>query len=286
MLVVLIECAKEDGKIEGVVPHLVESGLSILQYADDTIVFMDHDIEKAKNLKLILPSFEQLSRLKITSIKVNVSALERPKKMSLIMLKKFGCEQGHFRIMYLSIPIQYRRHTNAKWKHTEERLEKQLSSWKGKLLSIGGRLVLINSKLSNMVLYIIPFFQLPKEVMNILDYFRSHFFWQGDSDKKYRLTRWNIVCHPKDQGRLGIQDRMVKNSSLLGRWLFRFLTENGARQDLVRRKYVGSKVLSQDYWKPGDTHFWAGLMAIKKDFFFFGSFNIKDDSKIRFWEDK
>jgi hypothetical protein len=40
----------------------------------------------------------------------------------------------------------------------EERLEKWLSSWKGKLLSIGGRLVLVNLVLSNMVLYMISFF--------------------------------------------------------------------------------------------------------------------------------
>lgn len=43
--------------------------------------------------------------------------------------------------------------------------KKRLSSWKGKLLSLGGRLVLINSVLSNMVLYMISFFQLPKGVL-------------------------------------------------------------------------------------------------------------------------
>jgi hypothetical protein len=37
MLAVLIKRAKTDGKIEGVIPHLVDDGLSILQYADDTI---------------------------------------------------------------------------------------------------------------------------------------------------------------------------------------------------------------------------------------------------------
>jgi hypothetical protein len=58
MLAVLIERAKEDGQIEGVVPHLVEGGLSIIQYTYDTILFMDHDTEKAKNLKLILSTFE------------------------------------------------------------------------------------------------------------------------------------------------------------------------------------------------------------------------------------
>jgi hypothetical protein len=57
----LIERAKSDGQIEGVIPHLVDGGLSILQYADDTILFMEHDLKKARNLKLILASFEQLS---------------------------------------------------------------------------------------------------------------------------------------------------------------------------------------------------------------------------------
>jgi hypothetical protein len=37
MLAVLIKKAKTDGQIEGVIPHLVDDGLSILQYADDTI---------------------------------------------------------------------------------------------------------------------------------------------------------------------------------------------------------------------------------------------------------
>jgi hypothetical protein len=54
----MIEHAKVDGKI---------GGLSIIQYVNDTIIFMEHehDLEKAKNLKLILLSFEQLSCLKV-----------------------------------------------------------------------------------------------------------------------------------------------------------------------------------------------------------------------------
>ena len=54
MLALLIKRAKNDGQIKGIIPHLVEDGLSILQYADDTILFMDHDIEQAKNLNFCL----------------------------------------------------------------------------------------------------------------------------------------------------------------------------------------------------------------------------------------
>lgn len=65
MLTVLINRAKATGQVAGVVPHLNDGGLSILQYTDDTVLFMDHDLEKAYNLKLLFYTFEQLSGLKI-----------------------------------------------------------------------------------------------------------------------------------------------------------------------------------------------------------------------------
>ena len=65
MLVFLISRAKEAEQIKGVVPHLVDDGLSILQYADDTVIFMNNDLEQAQNMKLLLCAFEQLSGLRI-----------------------------------------------------------------------------------------------------------------------------------------------------------------------------------------------------------------------------
>jgi hypothetical protein len=41
-----------------------------------------------------------------------------------------------------------RKLNNKDWKTIEDRIEKRLSGWKGKMLSVGGRLVLINSVLS------------------------------------------------------------------------------------------------------------------------------------------
>jgi len=37
MLSILIKRAKDDGQIKGIIPHLVDDGLSILQYANDTM---------------------------------------------------------------------------------------------------------------------------------------------------------------------------------------------------------------------------------------------------------
>ena len=61
MLAIIIKRAKADDQVGGVVPHLVDGGISILQYADDTILFLEHNLEKAQNMKLLLYAFEQLS---------------------------------------------------------------------------------------------------------------------------------------------------------------------------------------------------------------------------------
>ena len=65
MLAIFISRAKESEQIQGVVPHLVDEGFSILQYVDDIVIFMDNDLEKAKNIMLLLCAFAQLSGLKI-----------------------------------------------------------------------------------------------------------------------------------------------------------------------------------------------------------------------------
>jgi hypothetical protein len=60
--------------------------------------------------------------------------------------------------------------------------------------------------------------------------------WQGDSEKnKYRLTKWNVVCRPKDQGGFSIHDLEVKSRAILGKWLFKLLTKNGIWQTILNK---------------------------------------------------
>lgn len=80
MLAVLINRAKEDGKVGGLIPHLVDGGVSILQYADDIIIFMKHDIAKARNMKLVLCLFEQLFGPKINFNKSELFCFGRAKE--------------------------------------------------------------------------------------------------------------------------------------------------------------------------------------------------------------
>ena len=149
MLTLFIKRAKAEGLLSGVVPHLVDDGLSILQYADDTILFMDHNLEQAHNMRTILCAFEQLSGLKINFHKSEIFCFRDAKNFENQYMGLFGCNPGTFPIRYLGIPIHFRRLSNNDWTRIQKHIEQRLSSWKGINLSTGGRLTLINSVLSS-----------------------------------------------------------------------------------------------------------------------------------------
>lgn len=157
MLDVLVARARDSEQFKGVVQHLVDDGLSILQYADDTILFIEDDIKQAKNLKILLCVFEKLSDLKINFHKSELFCLGKAKARASDYMQIFGCKEGNFPFKYLGIPMNPNRIASKDWGHNEERIQKKLGSWKGKLLSAGGRLVLLNSILSSLPLFMLSF---------------------------------------------------------------------------------------------------------------------------------
>jgi hypothetical protein len=80
-------------------------------------------------------------------------------------VEMFGCKEGEMPFRYLGIPMSSRKLLNKDWSVVEERFQKKLSSWKGKLLLSGGRLVLINSVLSSFPMFLMSFFKIPKGVV-------------------------------------------------------------------------------------------------------------------------
>jgi hypothetical protein len=74
-LAIIIKKAQTEGLVKGLVPHLVDGGVWILQYADDTILLLDDDLDNARNIKFILCLFEQISGLKINFHKSEIFCL-------------------------------------------------------------------------------------------------------------------------------------------------------------------------------------------------------------------
>jgi mannosylglycoprotein endo-beta-mannosidase len=150
--------------------------MSILQYGDDTIIFLEHDLEKALNIKLVLCIFEQLSGLKINFHKSEIYCFGNAKEVENDYKQIFGCESETLPFKYLGILIHFRKLKNGEWKPVEDQFEVKISSWIGKLLYYGDRLILINSILMSLPMFLLSFFEIPIGVRKRLDFFRSRFF--------------------------------------------------------------------------------------------------------------
>lgn len=81
-------------------PHLIEEGSSILQYAYDTMIFPDHDIQQAMNMKLLLCTFEKLSDLKIIFHQRKIFYFGQTKNYEMQYSHLFACDWN----LHLSLP--------------------------------------------------------------------------------------------------------------------------------------------------------------------------------------
>jgi hypothetical protein len=68
-------------------------------------------------------------------------------------------------------------------------------------------------------MYLMSFFGVPKEILKQLDFMDLISFGKGTTIRKkiksYRLTKWGVLCLPKEQGGLGIIDLVTQNACLL-----------------------------------------------------------------------
>lgn len=104
------------------------------------------------------------------------------------------------------------------WKKVQNRLP----PWKGKFMSPGSRLLLTNTSLTSLPIYMMGFYLLLLGSHRKMDTIRSQFFWRGTSRKfKYHMVRWDAVTRPKIHVGLGILDTRRLNECLLVKWIWK-----------------------------------------------------------------
>lgn len=85
---------------------------------------------------------------------------------------------------------------------------------------------MINSILTSLPLYFFSFFKAPKKVITKLVKLQCCFLWSGMAESnKICGIKWDTICLPKEDGRLGVKDLEACNKSLLSKWRCRFLND-------------------------------------------------------------
>ncbi|GKV25986.1 hypothetical protein SLEP1_g35354 [Rubroshorea leprosula] len=208
-----------------------------------------------------------------------------------------NCKQGAFPCKYLGVPIGGNGRNIKVWKPLIETFKRKLCSWKGRFLSLGGRITLLNSVLSNIPVYLMSVHLLPKGVILSLDKIRRNFLWGGEERKrKTSWVCWDTVCQRKMEGGLGVKELRSFNLALLGKWWSRLASGNdGLLYRIIEGKY-GSVDGHWLEWVQENSHkgssWWRNIykldhIAQNKRGWLSDGFKLKmgEGNTVRFWKD-
>ncbi|XP_010279442.1 PREDICTED: uncharacterized protein LOC104613364 [Nelumbo nucifera] len=139
--------------------------VNILQFAGDTLCFVDAFPSQVELILGILSWFEVTIGLKVNWNKNQIIPVGHVSNL-LECVDILACQIESLPVKYLGLPLGVSGGSSTIWDPVIERLERKLASWKTKYLSFGGRVTLIKSTLSNLPIYFLSLFSIPNKVAN------------------------------------------------------------------------------------------------------------------------
>ncbi|RVW53013.1 putative ribonuclease H protein [Vitis vinifera] len=153
-----------------------------------------------------------------------------------------------------------------------ERFHRRLEIWKRQYISKGGTLTLIQSTLSNMPIYFMSLFYLPRKVSLHLEKIQRDFLWGGGAlVQKPHLVKGTWFAWIKKNGGLGVRNLALMNSTLLrgmahssSKWEIRYwaLESNKEEWLILNGRLAYQNAWVPDVWNPvGNGDGWTLFFA-------------------------
>ncbi|XP_019435061.1 PREDICTED: uncharacterized protein LOC109341583 [Lupinus angustifolius] len=230
--------------------------VSSLQFADDTVILYKPLPINFWTIKAILNCFELVSGLKVNFQKSSMMGFSVSSSILEAAAAFIHCKVGSSPFNYLGILVGANPRRIATWKGVIDSVGKRLAGWKCRHISFGGRLVLINSILSSIPIYMLSLYKAPKAVIQKIESMQKTFLWGNKrGGKSIAWVSWVNVCKPKNLGGLGDKNFSLFNDSLLVKWTWRRLNDNGSLWGSILNSKYGSDTrqcapnLASVWWK-------------------------------------
>lgn len=265
----LVDKAVGVGVFEGFVIN-ENLSYSLVQFADDTVLIGKPSWNNLWGLKSILRSFELVSGLKVNFIKSKLIGINVPDNFMEQASVFLHCRAESIPFNFLGLPVGANPRRKGTWNPVLQKFRSRLASWKGRNLSIGGRVTLINSVLSSLPLYFFSFYKAPKVVIREMIKIQRDFLWGVKEDARGMYwVAWDKVCREKNEGGLGIKNLENFNISLLSKWKWRCLVDENANwRGLLSHRYGElSGFMSSDSVRSmrSDSLWWRDLCIVGKE---------------------
>lgn len=165
------------GLVKGIQLGSNKEDITHLQYADDTIIFLNSDIKSVKGFKRLLQCFQLVSGLKINFSKSSLYSYSKDVKEVSYFAQVLGYKIGTWPLIFLGDQIGSSPKRKIFWQPLVQKFKPKLASWKCQSLNQAGRLALIKSSINSLPVYWFSLHQVPKGICNQLEAIRKNFFW-------------------------------------------------------------------------------------------------------------
>jgi hypothetical protein len=182
----------------------IEKEVISLQYADDTVLFSNPDPVSLRNLKSTLAVFEQIVGMRIDFHKSEIVPMNLEGNLIHQIAHLFGSPIGNFPIRYLGVPLHYEKLKREDLQPLIDKILNKVIGWKGRLLSHAARLVLVQTCIASIPVYLLSFIKFPKWAIKTITSQMANCLWNDREDShKWHLANWESLSMCKSFGVLG-----------------------------------------------------------------------------------
>lgn len=192
--------------------------------------------KKMDTMETILRSFEMVSVLEAIFFKSKLYGLNLEGSFLEAASNFLCCNIDCIPFWFLGVVVGANPRRYSTWSTTIDSMWKRLSEWNGRHLSIGGRLVLLNSVLSSIPLYYLSFYKAPRKVIEELTQIQRSFLRGGGLEgRRINGVSWDKVCLPKEDNVIWSKLIKFRYGSISGK-LLNTEGETGSRMDSIWKR--------------------------------------------------
>ena len=256
----------------------------VVQYADDTLLFLKADKDNLGALKSVLYSFSEATGLQINFHKSSMYPINVIDQDAIDLAAFFGCKLGKMPFTYLGLPVGTTRPKIVDLLPLVDCMERRLttSSW---FLPQGSRLQLVNSVISSLPIFFLCSLSIPQGILKQLERIQRQCLWRKyGQERGHSLAAWPLVCRPKSKGGLGILNLGLQNDALLLKHLNKFYNKMDVPWvQLVWDSYYFERiphdtVLCGSFW-------WRDVCKLMDNFRAVTSVDVHSGDTVQFWSD-